>query len=135
VTTSDNPVLLAERLFAYLGSGDLEAASGLFAPSVDFSIPGVPEVPWIPQVDSPAGMLEFFTLLGTHLERKQFEINRVLADGDDVVALGRLVSTVRATGRDIVSRFVLHLGARNGLIYRYHLYEDSWAVARALGRA
>lgn len=123
---------LAEQLFQYLAADDLQTAAALFAPSVDFSIPSAPGIPWIPQADSPAGMLEFFSRLPTHLDRKKFEISKVLADTEDVVVLGHLISKVRTTGRDIDSRFVLHLSVRDGQISRYHLYEDSWAVAQAL---
>lgn len=123
---------LVERLFQYLAADDLQAAAALFAPSVDFSIPAAPGIPWIPQVDSPAGMLEFFSRVSTQLDRKKFEIGKVLADTEDVVVLGHLISQVRATRRDIDSRFVLHLSVRDGQISRYHLYEDSWAVAQAL---
>jgi ketosteroid isomerase-like protein len=42
------------------------------------------------------------------------------------------VSTVRATGRDIVRPFAIHLCVRDGKIIRYHMYEDSWAVAEAV---
>ena len=124
---------LAESLFRYLGIGDLPAAAALFAPAVDFAIPSAPGIPWIPQVDSPAGMLEFFTRLPIHLEQKKLEIGKILADDEDAVALGHLMSRVRATGRDIDSRFAAHLSVRDGQIYRYHFFEDSWAVARALG--
>ena len=75
-------------------------------------------------------MLEFFTLLPRHLDSKRFEILKVLADEQDAVVLGDLVSTVRSTGRDIVTRFAIHLSVRGGKIT--HLYEDSWAVAEAV---
>ncbi|GAA4978937.1 ketosteroid isomerase-like protein [Nonomuraea thailandensis] len=83
---------LAEQLFQRLAADDLQTAAALFAPSVDFSIPGAPGIPWIPQADSPAGMLEFFSRLPTHLDRKKFEISKVRADTEDVVVLGHLIS-------------------------------------------
>lgn len=130
--STQTPAALTQALFAHLGAGELTAASALFADTVDFAIPGAPDIPWIPEADSPAGMLRFFTLVGEHLDRKHFEVEKVLADDTDAVALGNLVSTVRATGRDIVLRFAIHLGVADGRISRYHLYEDSWAVSRAV---
>ncbi|HTF53323.1 MAG TPA: nuclear transport factor 2 family protein [Pseudonocardia sp.] len=127
-TTAD----LVRDLFQLVHDRDAEGAAKLFAEQVDFSIPSAPRIPWIPAVDSPAGMLEFFTLVPRHLDSKRFEILKVLADDQDAVVLGDLVSTVRSTGRDIVTPFAIHLSVRDGKIHRYHLYEDSWAVAEAV---
>lgn len=130
--TSRTPSQLVTELFHHVATDDVSAAAALFADSVDFAVPAAPGVPWIPAVDSPEGMAEFFTLLPKHLDRRQFEVTKVLADDEDAVVLGHLVSTVRATGHDIVTRFAIHLGVRDGRIHRYHMYEDSWAVAQAV---
>lgn len=131
MTSHLSPATLADQLFQHLAAGDRRAAADLFAPTVDFSIPG-PGAPWIPAVDSPAGMLEFFTRLTDQLEGQQITIEKVLTDDAEAVVLGSLASTVRSTGRNIVSRFALRLGVEEGRINRYWLLEDSWAVAQAL---
>ncbi len=123
---------LAERLFDHLAAGELDSAVALFAPTVDFAIPSAPDIPWIPRVRSAEDMGEFFTLLRTELDSKRFEVTKILADGEDAVVLGHLVSTVRSTGRDIVTEFAIQLGVQDGLINRYRMYEDSWAVANAV---
>lgn len=55
----------------------------------------------------------------------------LLAEGEDVVLIGRMVSEVKKTGREIDTAFALHTTVRDGRITRYHLYEDSYAVAKA----
>lgn len=42
-----------------------------------------------------------------------------------------MVSEVRMTGRGTDTAFALHTTVRDGRITRYHLYEDSYAVAEA----
>lgn len=125
---------ITRRLFESVGGRDLDRAVALFADRVEFAIPGAPDIPWVPAADSGAGMREFFAGLPEHLESKRFEVAKIIADADDAVALGDLVSVVRATGRTIVTRFVIHVGVAGGKINRYVMYEDSWAVAQALGR-
>jgi ketosteroid isomerase-like protein len=65
------------------------------------------------------------------VQAKEFDLRQVIAEGDDVVLIGRMVSEVKKTGRDIDTAFALHATVRDGRITRYHLYEDSYAVAKA----
>ncbi|MFD8378262.1 nuclear transport factor 2 family protein [Streptomyces sp. NPDC059679] len=70
-------------------------------------------------------------LLQTHVQAKEFDLLKVIAEGDDLVLIGRMVSEFKKTGRDIDTEFALHTTVREGRITRYHLYEDSYAVAKA----
>lgn len=129
--TAASPKQTVQRLFALLAEGKPAEAAALFADSVSFSIPHPAGIPWVPEVDSAEGMRVFFELLGTHVRLKEFDLRHVIAEGDDVVFIGRMVSEVRKTGRDIDTAFALHTTVRDGRITRYHLYEDTYAVARA----
>ncbi|CAM5353555.1 Ketosteroid isomerase OS=Streptomyces tendae OX=1932 GN=GUR47_06960 PE=4 SV=1 [Streptomyces tendae] len=129
--TAESPTQTVQRLFPLLAEGRSDEAAALFADSVSFSIPHPPGIPWVPEVHSSAGMRTFFELLQAHVRAKEFELRRIIAEGDDVVLLGRMVSEVKKTGRDIDTAFALHTTVRDGRITRYHLYEDSYAVARA----
>ncbi|NUR44013.1 MAG: SnoaL-like domain-containing protein, partial [Streptomyces sp.] len=111
--------------------GKSAEAAALFADSVSFSVPHPPGIPWVPEVDSADGMRTFFELLKAHVRAKEFELRQVIAEGDDVVLTGRMVSEVRKTGRDIDTAFALHTTVRDGRITRYHLYEDTYAVFQA----
>jgi len=129
--TDETPTQTVLRLFPLLAEGDSAGAAALFADSVSFSIPHPPGLPWVPEVDSAEGMRTFFDLLRTHVEAKEFELGQVVAEGEDVVLLGRMVSEVKKTGRTIDTAFALHTTVRDGRITRYHLYEDTLAVADA----
>lgn len=129
--TAESPAQTVQRLFPLLAEGRSAEAAALFADSVSFSIPHPPGIPWVPVVDSADGMRTFFELLQTHIQPKEFDLHQVIAEGDDVILVGRMVSEVRKTGRDIDTAFALHTTVRDGRITRYHLYEDTYAVARA----
>lgn len=103
-----------------------------FAEDVDWFIPGdVDTVPWIGRKSGRAGVAEFYQQLADHVVAERFEIRSVLAEAERCVVLGDLVTVVRATGRRIESEFVFDIEVRGGLITRYHMLEDTWAVARA----
>jgi len=129
--TTESPAQTVQRLFPLLAEGKSAEAATLFADSVSFSIAHPPGIPWVPEVDSADGMRTFFELLQTHVRPKEFDLRQVIAEGADVVLLGHMVSEVRKTGRDIDTAFALHVTVRDGLITRYHLYEDTHAVAEA----
>lgn len=61
-----------------------------------------------------------------------FTVETILGDGDRCVVLGSLRTEVLATGRNIDSDFAFDVAVRNGLITRYHMFEDTWAVAAAV---
>ncbi|HEY3481889.1 MAG TPA: nuclear transport factor 2 family protein [Streptomyces sp.] len=129
--TTESPTQTVERLFPLLAEGKSAEAAALFADSVSFSIPHPPGIPWVPEVNSAADMGTFFELLRTHVEAKAFDLHQIIAAGDDVVLTGRMLSQVKKTGRDIDTAFALHTTVQDGKITRYHLYEDTYAVARA----
>lgn len=62
----------------------------------------------------------------------EFAPEVIAEDGEDVLVAGRILSIVRSTRREIRSPFSLRITVREGLIVRYHMLEDSWAVARSL---
>lgn len=129
--TAESPAQTVQRLFPLLAEGKTAEASALFADVVSFSVPHPPGIPWVPEVDSAEGMRTFFDLLQTHVQAKEFELRQVIAADDDVVLIGRMVSEVKKTGREIATAFALHTTVRDGRITRYHLYEDTYAVAQA----
>lgn len=129
--TAESPAQTVQRLFPLLAEGKSAEAAALFADSVSFSIPHPPGIPWVPEVESAEGMRTFFDLLRTHVLAKEFDLRQVIAEGDDVVLIGHMVSEVKKTGREIDTAFALHTTVRDGRITRYHLYEDSYAVAKA----
>lgn len=128
--TAESPAQTVQRLLPLLAEGKSAEGASLFADTVSFSIPHPPGIPWVPAVDSAEGMRTFFDLQ-THVQAKEFDLRHVIAEGDDVVLIGRMVSEVKKTGRYIDTAFALHTTVRDGRITRYHLYEDTYAVAKA----
>lgn len=126
--TPTDAVLEVLRL---VGIEDYQAAAALFADAVDFSVTHAPGIPWIPEVRSGPDMAVFFALLAEHVEIEELDVHTTVAQGDDVVFVGRLRNTVKSSGRPFTTNFALHATVKDQRITRYHLYEDSFAVAQA----
>ncbi|MFB4285435.1 MULTISPECIES: nuclear transport factor 2 family protein [unclassified Nonomuraea] len=127
-----------QELLRRMGEGDFDRIAELFAERSDwrFNWPaeGHPSVPWIRPRSTRHDVAEHFRMLDAYHvgELNGTSVTRILADGDDAVVLGDIVQTVKATGAAYTSPFALHLTVENGRITRYHIYEDSLTVARAL---
>jgi ketosteroid isomerase-like protein len=126
-----------ETFLSRLGEGDPERIAELFAEPVDWWLDwpaeGHPDVPWIRPRVSRADVAEHFRALDTYHvpEKRAGELPTVLVDGPDAVVLGEIRQTVRATGKPYAAGCALRLTVADGLIIRYHVYEDSLTVARA----
>jgi len=129
---------VAEELLRRMAEGDHDRTAALFAEPVDWLLSwpaeGHPAVPWIRPRSSRAEVADHFRSLEAHHvpELNGTSVTRILVDGTHAVVLGEIVQTVRDGGTAYTSPFALHLTVEDGLITRYHIYEDSLTVARAL---
>ncbi|WP_331763648.1 nuclear transport factor 2 family protein [Streptomyces anthocyanicus] len=123
----------ATALFAQLRSGaSPNELAERFDESVDWFIPGdTSVVPWIGRKSGRAGVAEFYAQLAVMTEAKAFDVATIVGDGDRCVVLGSLRTTVLATGREIGTDFAFDIEICGGLITRYHMFEDTLAVAAA----
>ncbi|MGX1915380.1 nuclear transport factor 2 family protein [Streptomyces phaeochromogenes] len=121
-----------DSFFARFGSGDLPGLLDLFAGTVDFRVDGSPSVPWTGARSSREEISEFFEIFPKVLTAPEsFAINARVVDGQDAVVMADCVFGVLATGKKFTSRYALHLCVEDGRITRYHMYEDSYAIAEA----
>jgi ketosteroid isomerase-like protein len=110
-----------------------EKVASLFAENAEWEIPGDAErVPWAGLRKGRAGVAEFLRQLRALTEPVSFDVHRLLAEDNTVVALGELATRVKATGRVIESAFAANITVENGLITRYQFLEDTWAVSEAV---
>ncbi|OPG01965.1 nuclear transport factor 2 family protein [Microbispora sp. GKU 823] len=129
---------IVEELLRRLAEGDHDRTAELFAEPVDWLLSwpaeGHPAVPWIRSRSSRADVADHFRSLEAHHvpELNDTSVTRILVDGPDAVVLGEIAQTVRNGGASYTSPFALHLTVEDGLVTRYHIYEDSLTVARAL---
>lgn len=111
---------------------DFAEISELVSDDVDWFVAGdISVVPWIGRKHGRAGAAEFYTQIREQITSEKFEIEDIIAQGDRVLAIGMLASRVNRTERLIESDFVFDFTVSNGLITRFRLFEDSFAVAQA----
>jgi uncharacterized protein len=127
-----------DEFLGRVAAGDPEGIAQLFADQVDWRLDW-PDgdysqtVPWIRHRSTRADVADNFRQIGEHHVPGESDarVHTVLVDGTDAVVLGEVAHTAKPTGRSYVAAFALHLTVVDGLITRYHIYEDSLAVAQA----
>ncbi|MBT2481750.1 nuclear transport factor 2 family protein [Streptomyces sp. ISL-94] len=127
-TTADT----VDAFFTAFGSGDTAQILALFADEVAFRVTGAPIVPWTGERTRKEQLAEFFGLFGKVLTAPEsFEVTGRVVQDEDAVVMARCVFGVLATGRKFTNHYALHFTISEGRIRRYHMYEDSYAIAEA----
>ncbi|MFI6483785.1 nuclear transport factor 2 family protein [Nonomuraea sp. NPDC050663] len=128
---------IVEELLSRMAKGDHDRTAELFAEPIDWQLnwpaEGHPAVPWIRARSSRADVADHFRSLESHHvpELNGTSVTQILVDGTHAVVFGEIAQTARADGVAYTSPFALHLTVEDGLVTRYHIYEDSLTVARA----
>jgi len=124
---------IAEGLLALLGGqpGDDEIAS-IFSTNLQWEIAGDDGAfPWIGKKQGRTAVGEFVRDTGAMVERLRFDVKDVLVNSQRAVILGELATRVKSTGKTIETAFALVLTISDGLITRFQMLEDSFAVSQA----
>ncbi|MFD9904374.1 nuclear transport factor 2 family protein [Streptomyces sp. NPDC059063] len=121
-----------DAYLARLADRDLDGAAQLFSESVEWVSPHVPAVPWSGPLAGRSGVMTFFTTLHEYLQPEQFTVTHIVVDGEQGVIIGHLSDTVKATGKPLTTPFAAHLTVVDGQVTRYHLFEDTHALHRAV---
>ncbi len=85
-----------------------------------------PAVPYAGIFNGHAGVLEFFTKLGTEVEYKRFEPTEFYGDDNNVVVRGYHEGIIRVTGKPFGHDFMMHFRMREGKVYDYFVFVDTY---------
>jgi uncharacterized protein len=127
---------VARAFIEALASGEIELRDWL-TEDVEFVVADAdhPEtsaaIPWVGFHEGIAGVEAFLEQFGRNFEVHGIPVDRVVADGPDVVVLGRFEFTTLSTRRHLTSPWVAHLRFEGDKIASYHFYENTFAVAWA----
>nr|WP_294867134.1 carboxymuconolactone decarboxylase family protein [uncultured Pseudogulbenkiania sp.] len=104
----------------------------LLAEEVEWHTPGDPaRVPWAGQRRGRAAVREVFALIAIQAEPLCFEPLCWFDAENEVLVRGRFAYRYRS-GREYEGSFVMRFDVADGLIRRYEIFEDSWAIAEAV---
>ena len=88
-------------------------------------------LPWIGRGRGRGAVVDFVRGVRAKTEPVRFDVTEILASDARAVIVGELATMVKATGKMIESDFVIILTVKDGLIARFQMLEDSFAVSKA----
>jgi ketosteroid isomerase-like protein len=128
-TTSN--VQIVQDAYNNFKAGNLAGVLAHMDPSIEWVIPDIPNVRVSGTRHGRDRVQQFFTELVTDQDSLLFDPREFIADGDNVVALGKYEWRVKATGRSIAADFAHVFTIRNGQVTRFQEFMDSRAFAEA----
>ena len=134
---AEHPNLTIARhlLDGIASSGDPDEVASLFAPDLVFEVQGDDgALPWIGRRTGRDAFAGFVRDQRALTEPIAFEVEDVLAGDARAVTVGRLETRIRATGRVVAGAFAFVLTIADGVVTRFQMLEDSFAVSRAAQR-
>ena len=118
-------------IYDALAAGDAASALGAFDPEIVWNeAEGNPMAdgnPYVGPERVAAGVLQ--RVLGDY-PGFRIEPSRLVADGDDVVALGRYHGVRATSGAELDAQFVHHWTLKDGRVTRFQQYTDTEQFAR-----
>ncbi len=126
---------VVKKFYEAFGAGKLDEAFSLLDEDVRWLTVGPSSIPYFGDYTGRAGVEAFFTRLFEVEEILEFEPQKFIAEGSNVVVLGREKCRVKATGNEFSSDWVQIFEVKNGRIKFWKEFIDSASLAEAYGSA
>ncbi len=131
-----NTVEFVQNLYAAFGRGDLETIIQAVSADVEWREVGRPEdFPVYGQRRGPAGVREFFAILGREVDFIQFSPNEIIPAGDRVFVFGHSLLEVRRTGRRVDTDWIHAFRIADGKVVKFDDFADTAQFAEAYAAA
>ncbi|HET6859395.1 MAG TPA: nuclear transport factor 2 family protein [Streptomyces sp.] len=126
-----------DRFLSLLAAQDADGVAEVFAEQIDWFVPGAEHLPWTGPRTRREDVPVYFRTMWPHFVEGESEtvIDQLLVDGPDAALFGRFSHTAKASGRRFSTPVALRISVHEGRIVRFHLFEDTLAVARAMPSA
>ena len=120
-----------QSLYDSFNAGDIATVLAALSDNVEWVIPSIPMIPFTGPKHGRDAVAAFFTTMSEHQEPQSFEVQGIVAEGDQVVANGHYRWHVKTTDRTWEGEFSHHFTVREGQIVRFQEYSDSAAAMAA----
>jgi hypothetical protein len=124
-------IALVKKLYEAFARGDIQVILDHVTEDIEWSNPGPSSIPYSGDRTGPAQVRQFFEALATTQEAVNLSMDRFIAQGDTVAALGNYSGKVTATGKSFASRVGHFFTIRGGKVASWIGLGDTAALAEA----
>lgn len=125
------PLEVVQSIYAAFGHGDLPALLNALAEDIEWTFPGPRETPFAGVKKGRAQVQEFFAQVMASADIVEFQPLQFIAQGENVVVLGREKVKVKATGKTFETRWAHAYTVKNGKVATLQEHTDTAALATA----
>jgi ketosteroid isomerase-like protein len=129
--TEQENIMEVRQAYVDFSKRNVPSVLNKFAENAEWVQPGGPEVPLSGVYHGMVQIAGFFLGLNANLEFTQFDINKYIARGNEVVVVGSYQARIKSTGKIYSSDFVSIFTIESGKIVRYETYHDTAAIVLA----
>ncbi len=122
---------IVRQLYGAFERGDVDVVLSLLHDDITWDFPGPREIPYTGTYQGRERVREFFEEIGASVSAEAFTVERCVADGDVVVAVGHERMRLKATGRTFEMQWADVFDLREGKIVRFREYTDTGAILKA----
>ena len=131
-TTESTREVVSHFFERVVARAEPDVIASLFSEDVDWKVPGNEQIPWIGRKTGRAGVADFIRDLRRFTTPIRISMRTVISEGENAVALLELETRANSSGKVIKTEAAFDFVVRDGLIVRFRLFEDSYAVAQAM---
>jgi uncharacterized protein len=129
----DTTRAVVEKCLNRLATQDQDGIQELFAPDIDWYVPGAEALPWTGHRSKREEVAPYFTTMWSVYVHGKSKVvtNHVIVENENAMILGTFTHTVAQNDREFTAPSALHLQVKDGQITLLHLYEDTLTVEGA----
>lgn len=132
--TQEHNITIAKKLLTSLAEHkDPHVIGCMFAENLRFEIQGDTGVlPWVGEKTGRQSVIDFFREVPLLTETVKFEVEDIFGSAERAVIVGELATRIKSPGTVFKTQFAIILTISDGLIARYQMLEDSFALSRSV---
>lgn len=127
-----NAMKVVKDAYAAFGRGDIHALLALMPADIDWRVVGPASLPYATQCRTRADVQRYFDDLFLAEDITRFEPREFIDAGENVIVLGFVASTIKATGQSFESEWAHIFTVKDGLVTRWVEFFDTAARLSSL---
>lgn len=124
-------VELVKQCYEAFAQGDIERLLNTMQDDIDWELPAVEGVPFSGKRQGRQAVAEFFAMVGSLQDLREFRPEEFTAQGDRVVVTGRYAWLVKQTGAEFSSEWCHVFHVTNGKFSKFIEFTDTNKAALA----
>jgi ketosteroid isomerase-like protein len=128
---SSNNTDVVQEIYAAFGRGDIPSVLERLTPDIEFVLPESKVIPFAGTHRGLDAIGKFFMTIGETVDIEEFTVDKLIAQGETVVALGHERVKAKSTSRGWETKWAMVWTVRDGKVQRLEEHHHTEQMAAA----